>query len=115
MRHVVWLKAAVKRFEKEFPDAVKADVLSALAQLAEGLWPGDLPTRWMTEIGPSAAQITADERGDTFRTVVVVKGPDDALWVIGAFKKKSKSGATTPNAELNTLKERYKIMMRNMT
>ncbi|MDX2143260.1 MAG: type II toxin-antitoxin system RelE/ParE family toxin [Rhodospirillaceae bacterium] len=115
MRRVVWLKAALKRFEKEFPDGVKADVLNALAQLAAGLWPGDLAVRWMTEIGPSAAQITADDRGDTFRTVVVVKGPDDSLWVIGAFKKKSKSGRATPGAELDTLKERYKLLMRNMT
>ncbi len=114
MRQITWLKAAEKRFRKEFPESVQIEVLDAIGELAADLWPEDLDIRWMTEIGPSTAQITTRGDKQTFRTIAIVKAPDGALWVIGAFKKKSKSGIATPKEELDTLKKRYDVLMRHL-
>jgi len=44
---------------------------------------------------------------DTFRVVYVLQ-LDDALWVIHAFQKKSKSGIATPKPEIDLIKARLK-------
>ena len=107
-----WLKPAFKRFQKEFTANAKSEALEAIYEFSQGLWPEDVDARWMTEIGPGTIQITTKDRSDTYRTVIVVKGPKGATWIIGAFKKKAKSGIKTPQAELDTLKARYKELMK---
>ena len=110
----IWLSIAAKRFKKEFPEAAQIEVVDTLAYLAAGHWPGDGRVRWMTEIGPQAVQITTKGDKVTFRTVAVVKAPDGNLYVIAAFKKKSKSGRATPKEELDTIQARYDELMREL-
>lgn len=46
-------------------------------------------------------------RGDAFRVVHAVQLAD-AVWVIHAFQKKSKSGIKTPKPELDLIAQRLK-------
>ncbi|MDX2142969.1 MAG: type II toxin-antitoxin system RelE/ParE family toxin [Rhodospirillaceae bacterium] len=114
VRQPLWLSAARKRFQKEFPAEAQTEVLDTLAYLAAGLWPADGKVRWMTEIGPQAIQVTTKGDKATFRTVAILKAPDGNLYVIAAFKKKSKSGIATPKEELDVIRLRYAELMREL-
>ena len=46
-------------------------------------------------------------RGDAFRVIYAVQ-IGAALWVIHAFKKKSKTGIKTPQMEVDLIRERLK-------
>ena len=46
-------------------------------------------------------------RGDTFRSVYTVRFAD-RVFVLHAFQKKSKSGVTTPKADIDLIKQRLK-------
>jgi phage-related protein len=111
VREPIWLSAARKRFQKEFTQAAQIEVIDTLAYLAAGHWPNDGRVRWMTEVGPHAAQVTTKGGKVTYRTIAVVKAPDGNFYVIAAFKKKSKSGKATPKEELATIQFRYDELM----
>jgi phage-related protein len=57
--------------------------------------------------GSGVFEIVVRDRGDTFRVVYVLR-LDDAIWVIHAFQKKSKSGIATPKPEIDLIKARLK-------
>ena len=46
-------------------------------------------------------------RGDAFRVVYALQLAD-AIWVVHAFQKKSKSGIATPRTEIDLVRERLK-------
>ena len=52
-------------------------------------------------------EIALRHRGDAFRTIYAVK-IGEAIWVIHAFQKKSKSGIRTPQMEVDLIRERLK-------
>ena len=52
-------------------------------------------------------EIALRYRGDAFRTLYAVK-IGEAIWVIHAFQKKSKSGIKTPQAEVDLIRQRLK-------
>lgn len=55
--------------------------------------------------GRSVLEIVADHRGDTWRSVYTVRF-QDAVYVLHAFQKKSKSGIATPKKELELIRRR---------
>ena len=55
--------------------------------------------------GGSILEIVADHRGDTWRSVYTVRF-SDAVYVLHAFQKKSKSGIATPKKELALIRQR---------
>lgn len=55
--------------------------------------------------GASVLEIVEDFDGDTYRAVYTVKFRD-AVYVLHAFQKKSKSGISTPRREINLITER---------
>ena len=57
--------------------------------------------------GAGVVEVVKDYRGDTFRTVYTVRFAD-ALYVLHAFQKKSKSGRTTPQAEMDLVRQRLR-------
>jgi phage-related protein len=57
--------------------------------------------------GSGVFEIVVRHRGDTFRVVYALQ-LDDAIWVIHAFQKKSKSGIATPKPEIDLIKARLK-------
>ena len=52
-------------------------------------------------------EIALRHRGDAFRVVYAVQ-IDEALWVLHAFKKKSKTGIKTPMSEIDLIRERLR-------
>jgi phage-related protein len=52
----------------------------------------------------------ADHRGDTFRAVYTVRF-GDAVHVLHAFQKKSKSGIATPQPDVELIEKRLKVVL----
>jgi phage-related protein len=57
--------------------------------------------------GAGVVEVIKDYRGDTFRAVYTVRFAD-AVYVLHAFQKKSKSGRETPRLEIELIKGRLR-------
>jgi phage-related protein len=57
--------------------------------------------------GAGVLEIVSGQRGDTFRTMYTVRFAD-AVYVLHAFQKKSKSGRETPRAEIELVEKRLR-------
>jgi phage-related protein len=95
---------------KEFPALVQLHLGAALGVAQFGgkhqdakPWKGD---------GPGVMEIVEDHRGDTFRAVYTVRFAD-AIYVLHAFQKKSKSGIKTPRADQELIASRLKDAARD--
>ena len=58
-------------------------------------------------LGSGVYELVEDHRGDTFRAVYVVQIAD-AVHVLHAFQKKSKSGIATPKEDIEVITVRHK-------
>lgn len=58
-------------------------------------------------IGSGVVELIEDFDGDTYRTVYTVR-LQKAVYVLHAFKKKSKRGIATPKSDLDLIKRRLK-------
>jgi phage-related protein len=103
-RPISWIKAALKEFGR-FPDDVRTVCLTALTIAAEG-GKTDL-AKPMQGLGSGVFEIPLPFRGDAFRVVYAVQIGAD-LWVIHAFRKKSRQGIKTPKHEIDLIKDRLK-------
>ena len=103
-REVAWIKAAQKDFSK-FPVAVRERIATALTIVAEGRHP-DI-AKPMSGLGAGVFEIALRADKDAYRAVYVVR-IDHAIWVIHAFKKKSKTGIKTPKADVDLIRDRLK-------
>src|SRR5579875_3829630 len=91
-RQISWIKAARKDFEK-FPLEAQDICLTALTVAAEG-GKSDL-AKPISGLGSGVFDIALPHRGDAYRVVYAVQIAD-AIWVVHAFQKKSKTGIKTP-------------------
>jgi phage-related protein len=57
--------------------------------------------------GAGVVEVVSDYRGDTFRAVYTVRYAD-AIYVLHAFQKKSKSGRRTPRRDAELIQERLR-------
>ena len=57
--------------------------------------------------GRSVLEVVEDYRGDAYRAVYTVKFPA-VVYVLHAFQKKSKRGITTPQHEIDLIRERLR-------
>src|SRR5580658_4758438 len=57
--------------------------------------------------GAGVAEVVKDFRGDTFRAVYTVRFAN-AVYVLHAFQKKSKSGSETPRLDIELVKRRLR-------
>ncbi len=62
--------------------------------------------------GAGVAEIMDDFQGDTYRVVYTVAFPG-VVYVLRAFKKKSKRGAGTPKPEIDLIRHRYRAAKRH--
>jgi phage-related protein len=93
-----------RRDVRSFPRPVRSDVGKALyaAQMGES----DPSAKALKGFGGrSVLEIVARHDGDTWRAVYTVRF-QDAVYVLHAFQKKSKSGIATPKKEIDLLKQR---------
>lgn len=58
-------------------------------------------------------EIAQPFKGDAYRTVYAVH-LGEALWVIHAFQKKSKTGIKTPKQEVELIKKRLKYLQEKL-
>jgi phage-related protein len=78
----------------------------ALTIVAEGGHP-DI-AKPLTGFGSGVLELALKHRGDAFRVVVYALQMGDDIWIVHAFQKKSKSGISTPKAEIDLIRERIK-------
>lgn len=103
-RPISWVKAARKDFEA-FPPGAQQEALLALTIAAEG---GKADTaKPLQGLGSGVMEIALRHRGDAFRVIYVLQWAD-AVWVVHAFQKKSKTGVKTPKHEIDLVRERLK-------
>jgi phage-related protein len=89
-----------------FPQDVKRRVGGALWDAQLGLKaPFAKPLRGFG--GAGVLEVVDDYDGDTYRAVYTVRFAA-AVYVLHAFRKKSKRGMATPKAELDLIKQRFK-------
>jgi phage-related protein len=84
---------------------VQADAAQTLSFAARG---GKADTaKPFKGVGSGVFEIALRHRGDAFRVIYAVQ-LDEAIWVVHAFQKKSKSGIKTPQMEVDLIRERLK-------
>jgi phage-related protein len=103
-RPISWLKAAHKDFG-DFPEEARSTCLATLTIAAEGS-KADI-AKPMKGMGSGVFEIALPFRGDAFRVVYAVQLGTD-VWVVHAFKKKSKKGAKTPKQDIDLIENRLK-------
>ena len=57
--------------------------------------------------GASVLEIVEDHQGDTYRAVYTVRF-SQAVYVLHAFQKKSKTGTATPKADIDLIRRRLR-------
>ncbi len=89
----------------KFPDKVQQHGRMILTILAEGQTPDN--TKPLKGLGAGVREIVLRDASGTYRVMYALKIDND-IWVLHAFKKKSKSGIKTPKEEINVVKIRLK-------
>lgn len=107
MKRLVWVASAKADF-LEFPDEAQ-DVMGYALHLAQT--GGKHPTAKVLRGFGSAGVVEAidDFDSDIYRTVYTVAFAD-AVYVLHAFKKKSKSGRATPRPDLEVIQRRLRAV-----
>lgn len=107
IRPLAWVGAAKKDYG-EFPAKVQDDFGYRLHRVQSGgdVFPRAKPLNEGALKGLGIYELCEDYEGDTYRAVYTVK-LDGILYVLHAFKKKSKSGIATPRHEIETIRVRY--------
>lgn len=102
-----WEGASRKGF-KEFPNPVRKELGVALFVVQLGGTP-ESAKPWKGN-GSGVYELVDDYRGDTFRAVYTVR-VRDAVHVLHAFQKKSKSGIATPRPDVELIERRLKAVL----
>lgn len=106
-RPLFWEGSSKKDF-KEFPVPVQKDMGVALFVVQLGRTP-DSSKPWKG-LGSGVYELVEDHRGDTFRAIYTVR-VGDAVHVLHAFQKKSKSGIATPKPDVELVEKRLKAVL----
>jgi phage-related protein len=103
VKPVRWVGSS-KKDVSLFPRPVKLEIGHALFAARNGLI--DPAAKALKGFGGrSVLEVVTSHHGDTWRTVYTVKF-QDAIYVLHAFQKKSKSGIATPKKELDLVRQR---------
>ena len=105
-RKIAWFKRASKVF-KTFPEVAKDKILDALVIAAQG--DTSSFSKPLKGMGSDVFEIAVKYRKDAYRAVYALRIRKE-LWVIHAFKKKSKTGIKTPQADIDLIKARIKFL-----
>ena len=107
-RKLLYWEGSSKKDFKEFPVPVQKDMGVSLFVVQLGGTP-DSAKPWKG-LGSGVYELVEDHRGDTFRAVYTVK-IGDAVHVLHAFQKKSKSGIATPQPDVELIEKRLKAVL----
>ena len=107
IRPLLWV-ASSKRNYGEFPARVQETLGFELFLVQTGQHPPS--AKPLKGIGSGVLELVEDFDGDTYRTVYTVRF-QEAVYVLHAFKKKSKRGIATPKSDIDLIKRRLKDAM----
>ena len=113
MRRPLFWEGSSKKDIKEFPILVQKDMGVALFVVRSSSCNWDeRPSRRSSgkDLGSGVYELVEDHRGDTFRAVYTVR-VGDAIHVLHAFQKKSKSGIGTPQPDVELIEKRLKSVL----
>jgi phage-related protein len=103
LKPVRWVGSSHKDL-RSFPEAVRREFGHALYAAQKG--ETDPSAKPLKGFGRSSVmEVVAPHDGDTWRAVYTVRF-DDAVYVLHAFQKKSKSGVATPKHDIDLVKRR---------
>lgn len=106
-RKMLFWEGSAKKDFKAFPIPVQKDMGVALFVVQLGRTPASAKP-WKG-LGPGVYELVEDHWGDTFRSVYVVR-IGEAVHVLHAFQKKSKTGIATPRADAELIRKRLKAV-----
>jgi phage-related protein len=105
LKPVIWVGSSREDL-REFPEPVRDHVGYALYVAQRGGKHRD--TKTLAGFGGAGVvEVVKDFRGDTFRAVYTVRFAN-AVYVLHAFQKKSKSGSETPRLDIELVKRRLR-------
>jgi phage-related protein len=102
----LWWVGSARKDLKRFPEDVQDVIGRALLDAQFGETPA-IAKSLRGFGGASVLEIVEESRGDAYRVVYTVRFPG-VIYVLHAFKKKSKRGADTPKPELDLVRGRYR-------
>ena len=106
VKPVAWVGSSTKDF-RSFPDQVQDAMGFALYQAQIGAWHTAMKTmKGFT--GGGVVELVESHQGDAYRAVYTVRFAQ-AVYVLHAFQKKSKSGIKTPSQDMAMIKARLKL------
>jgi phage-related protein len=106
LKPVEWIGSSYKDF-RAFPDAVQDHMGYALHLAQRGDRHEDAkPLKGFG--GAGVLEIVSDHVGDTYRAVYTVRF-SQAIYVLHAFQKKSKTGGKTPPTDMKMIERRLKV------
>jgi phage-related protein len=104
VRPLLWI-ASSKRDYRKFPPPVQDDLGFELFLAQTGQHPPS--AKPLKGLGSGVVELVEDFDGDTYRAVYTVRF-GDAVYVLHAFKKKSKRGNKTPQSDIDLVRRRLK-------
>ncbi len=99
-----WIASSRKDY-REFPGTVQDSFGFALFLAQTGQHPPD--AKPLRGLGSGVVELVDDFDGDTYRAVYTVQFAS-AIYVLHAFKKKSKRGIKTPQHDIDLIRQRLK-------
>lgn len=103
-RPLLWV-ASSKRDYRDFPEPVQDRLGFELFLAQTGQHPPS--AKPLKGLGGGVVELIEDFSGDTYRAVYTVRF-GRALYVLHAFKKKSKQGSKTPRSDIDLVRRRLK-------
>lgn len=103
-RPLLWI-ASSKRDYREFPSRVQDGFGFELYLAQTGQHPPS--AKPLKGLSSGTVELVEDFDGDTYRAVYTVRF-SEAVYVLHAFKKKSKRGIKTPQGDIDLIKRRLK-------
>ena len=104
MRPLLWIGSS-KRDYRQFPARVQDNLGFALFLVQTGQHPP--AAKVLKGFGSGVVELVEDFDGDTYRAVYTVRF-GSVVYVLHAFKKKSKRGAKTPKTDIDLIERRLK-------
>jgi phage-related protein len=101
---LLWV-ASSKRDSREFPASVQDELGFELYLAQTGQHPPS--AKPLKGLGSGTVELVDDFDGDTYRAVYTVRFAD-AVYVLHAFKKKSKQGIKTPQPDVDLVERRLR-------
>jgi phage-related protein len=103
-RKMIWLGDTRKNI-REFPEKVKDDLGEELTALQRGEMPPH--AKPFKGVGSGVVEIALKHDKEAYRAIQALT-IGDRIYVLHVFQKKSKAGISTPQKDVDLIKQRYK-------